>query len=114
MKRVKLKNGRYKIIYYYNIKETKIEREQYYNSKGKLHRLDGPTVIYYYKSGEIRGERYYINGKYHRLNGPAVILYFKSGEIRGEYYWINNKYYLKEDFYKIININRNLKLLNKV
>jgi len=85
MKRVKLKNGCYKKICYYDDAETKIQSKYHYNSKCKLHRLDGPAMIWYHRSGEIRTERYFIN----------------------------DEYYSKEDFYKIININRNLKLLNK-
>jgi len=113
-KRIELKNGNYKTIYYYDAEETKIINECYYNSNRKRHREDGPTVIWYYKSGEISREFYY-NSKdeYNRLNGPAEIWYYSSGEIESEDYIINNKYYTKEEFYKIININRNLKLLNK-
>jgi len=140
-KRIELEKGYYKKIQYYDIKETKIYREQYYNSKDKLHRLNGPARIWYHesgeincedycingkrhrlngpariwytKSGEISSERYYINGKRHRLNGPADIWYYKSGEIQHEYYWINDIKCSKEEFYKKINIDRNLKLLNK-
>jgi len=124
MERIELGNGNYKEIYYfdnrsYYSEETKIQREQYYNSKDKLHRVDSPAVIWYYKSGEIEGEYYYINGKRHRLDGPAQIWYLESGEIEYKYYFINDIEYSKEKFYKhpevikIKNINRNLKLLNK-
>jgi len=85
MKRIELKNGNYKEIIYYDTEETIIYREYYHNSKDE----------------------------YNRLNGPAEIWYYSSGEIESEDYIINNKYYTKEEFYKIININRNLKLLNK-
>ena len=96
MERIELGNGNYKEIYYfdnrsYYSEETKIQREQYYNSKDKLHRVDSPAVIWYYKSGEIEGEYYYING----------IKYLKE------------KFYKHPKVIKFRNINRNLKLLNK-
>jgi len=84
MKRIELENGCYKKIYYHDVEKTKIESEVYY-----------------------------INRKLHRLDGPARIWYYRSGEIRGEHYWINGKSYSKEEYNKKININRNLKLLNK-
>ena len=113
MKKIKSENGNYKKIYYYDAEETKISSKFYYNSKDKLHREDGPAEIWYYESGEIMNELYYINGKRHRLNGPAVIWYNRSGEIEYKYYYINNIEYLKEEYNKKINIDRNLKLLNK-
>jgi len=114
---IKLENSNYKKIYYYDTKETKISSEYYfYNKKYIQHRTDGPAVIWYYDSKEIKieRERYYINGKRHRTDGPAEIWYYKSGEISCELYYINNIEYSKEEFDKIKNINRNLKLLNKV
>jgi len=113
MKTVKLENGNYKEIRYWDNKETRIQSEQYYNSKDEFHRVDGPTVIWYFKSGEIERKIYYINGKWSRLDGPSNIWYLESGEIEDEYYWINGKEYTKEEYYKKLNIDRNLKLLNK-
>ena len=85
MKKIELENGNYMIINHLDKEETKIYRKCYFD----------------------------INNHYHRLNGPAVICYYRSGEIRGEHYWINGKSYSKEEYNKKININRNLKLLNK-
>jgi len=120
MKRIELENGNYKKIYYFDKKETKIQSEQYYNSKDKLHRTGRPATIFYYKTKEIEYEDYIINNKYHRLDGPARIWYFKFGEIESEQYWINgNDYKFKNNYdghpevIKLRNINRNLKLLNK-
>jgi len=119
MKKIELENGHYMIINHLYKEETKIDHEFYYNSNGNRHRLNGPARIFYYRSGEIESEIYYINGKKHRLNGPAEIWYHKSGEIEFEDYFVNGKEYLKEEFYKrpevikFRNINRNLKLLNK-
>jgi len=70
---------------------------------------------YYYKSEQIYGEFYYdSNNKLHRENGPAVIWYNENGKINSKFYWINGKCYIKEEYYKKLNIDRNLKLLNKV
>jgi len=85
MKIIKLGNDCYKNIRYYDKEEKKIESECYYNSKDERHRLDGPTVIWHHKNGGIISEYYYLNGNE----------------------------YEKEEFNKLININRNLKLLNK-
>ena len=39
----------------------------YYNSKGQIHRLDGPAVEW------TNGDKaWFINGKQHRENGPAI------------------------------------------
>lgn len=50
------------------------DRIEYRNSNGKLHREDGPALIYL---DGIRQE-FYKNGKQHRENGPAI-LYFAEG-----------------------------------
>jgi len=119
MKRIKFKNGNYKEIHYYDAEETKIKIERYYNSKDDYHRLDGPTYIRYHESGEIACKIYIVNNKYHRLNGPSSIWYSESGKQICEYY-INGEEYSRYEFnkhpevIKFININRNLKLLNKV
>ncbi len=75
-----------------------------YTVEGKLHRLDGPAVIYsdsyeaYYVEGKLHRldgpaiidsdgyEAYYMNGKKHRLDGPATIYADGSKE-----YWIEGK-----------------------
>jgi len=91
MKKIKLENGCYKEIHYWDAEETKIKSERYYNRRYEFNRLNGPAIIYYYEHIKIRTKEYFINGKR----------------------------YLKEEFYKqlevikIKNINRNLKLLNK-
>jgi len=141
MKRIELENGCFKKIYYWDFNDTKIKYEYYYNSKDKYHRLNGPAVIMNYRSGELKIKSYWIKGKKHRKKGPADIWYNRSGEIERECYYINNNchrligpsqiwynrsgeidcesYYIndiiysKEEFDKKINIERNLKLLNK-
>ena len=56
-----------------------------------FHRLDGPAVIYYYKNGNIREERYYQNDKLHRLKGSAIIKYYKNNTIKEELYYIDHQ-----------------------
>ena len=62
----------------------------FHNSKGKLHREDGPAIIYSdgYKA-------WYLNGEMHREDGPAVIL--SNGY---KFWWINGNRYLNESDYK--------------
>jgi len=86
MEKIELENGCYKEIEYYGDKKIKIFCEYYFNSNFDVHRLDGPAEIWYRENGEIESEDYFIN------------------DIK----------YSKEEFDKKINIERNLKLLNKV
>ncbi len=53
----------------------------WYNSKGELHRLDGPAV-----EGEDGTKEWYQNGQLHREYGPAVE--WSSGD---KEWWINGK-----------------------
>lgn len=57
-----------------------------FGSKTKAHRLDGPSNIHYYDSGQIRYECYFRNNKLFRPNGPAIIEYYKNGKIESEEY----------------------------
>jgi len=62
--------------------------KQWYNSKGKLHRKDGPAVEYAdgYKA-------WYINGKRHRENGPAME--YANGN---RFWYINDDEYTHSDW----------------
>lgn len=55
--------------------ETQKWFENYYDIKGRPHRLDGPAMIYYTFNNEIDYCYYYINGKLHNETGPAMIRY---------------------------------------
>jgi len=53
-------------------------KEEFYDSKKRLHREDGPAVIW-----PCGKEEYYMNGHRHRLDGPAVVYppeYFLMGK----------------------------------
>ena len=54
----------------------------------KLHRHDGPAVIFVGKKVE-----YYLNGKCHRTDGPAII--YKNG---AQFYYVDGKYLSKDTF----------------
>jgi len=85
MKRIELENGCYKKTFdQYIAADIKFKYVEYYNSKYK----------------------------FHRLNGPAIIIY-KDNKIIRKKYWINGKKYSKKEFNKVKNIERNLKLLDK-
>jgi hypothetical protein len=51
------------------------------NSKGQLHRTDGPAVKW-----EGGNEEWFMNGKRHRQNGPAIVL--SSGD---KFWYVNGK-----------------------
>ena len=55
-----------------------IAEEEYYEHS-QLHREDGPAVIGYYTTGELRHEIYYYRNELHRLDGPSMISYDKGG-----------------------------------
>ena len=44
------------------------QTQQWRNARGKLHRTDGPAIIY--ADGD---QEWWVNGKPHRTDGPAVI-----------------------------------------
>ncbi len=51
----------------------------------KLHRSDGPALIWYYKNGQLESEQWAIDYKSHRLDGPARIWYYHDGQIVEEF-----------------------------
>ena len=80
---------------YYN-KNGQVERESWYLN-GRLHREDGPAIIWYHKNGQIEHEHWYFNSQSHRENGPAIIYYYKSGKIKTTEWYINGKKLTKEE-----------------
>jgi len=67
-------------------------QEHQWRLNGKLHRLDGPAVIY--DSGT---EVWYKHGMFHRLDGPACKL--KNGDDFRCEYWINGVNYSVESYW---------------
>ena len=39
--------------------------------------------------GKIKQELWYLDGKLHRVDGPAIIQYYKSGKKQGEIWYLN-------------------------
>ena len=58
---------------------------------GKEHRDSEPAIIYYYKSGKIKSEEWYLNGNEHRTDGPAFITYYESGKVRAKCWYLNSQ-----------------------
>jgi len=71
----------------YSIKSN--DKLIYYNQQGQIHREDGPALIWYYNTGSIAYEVWYINGVWHREDGPASIDYNEDGSIQYEGWYIN-------------------------
>jgi len=107
-----------KIKYYDIPNNTKILSREYF-CNDKCHRLDGPANILYYENGDVNIAEYFIEGYLHRdyTVGPAIIVYDTNGIPVSWEYWnrgIVHDIKIEDDkFYKQVNIQRNLKLLNK-
>jgi antitoxin component YwqK of YwqJK toxin-antitoxin module len=48
-------------------------------------------IKYYFGTGNIELEYYYLNDKLHRTDGPAIICYYKNGNIKSKYYFLNDE-----------------------
>ena len=82
-------------IEYWDKEKTKIRSEEWFNSNGEYHRVDGPAYQSWYENGPKHYESWYLDGKYHRLDGPAVLRWFENGQKHVEYwysvqYWYEN------------------------
>ena len=58
---------------------------------GKLHRTDGPAIIFYRKDGKtVFFKDWFVDDKLHRTDGPAYITYCEDGKtVRSEKWCIN-------------------------
>ena len=65
----------------YRIDVDRHGTRRYYNDAGRLHREDGPAIVY-----PTRGKEWYQNGLRHRLDGPAIV--WGNG---GKEWWQNGK-----------------------
>ena len=69
-----------------NIIEDKLSLIYYFDDK--VHRNDGPAIIWYFFDGAIESKQYWYNGKIHRKDGPSVIMYdVNSFNILQNYYY---------------------------
>lgn len=64
---------------------------------GKLHRTDGPAVIWVDGLNEWC-EEWWLNGKRHRTDGPAVIWFDGLKE-----WWVNGKQVTEDEVMKSLN-----------
>jgi|GEM_PF-1932098 len=69
-------------VSFFEVPEKTIEEElinlagcicERWSVDGKLHRLDGPAVIYRNREGQIIQQEWYEGGKRHRIDAPAVV-----------------------------------------
>ena len=70
------------------------------NEEGKLHRDDGPAMIW--ADGT---EEWFFNGKRHRTDGPAAI--WADGT---EEWWLNNKKYSFQEWADKLNLDQKARL----
>ena len=111
-----------------SFKKEYLDRVEYYNYKGELHREDDLPAIESstgYKSWYINGQlhrtggpaiedsdgykAWYINGLRHREDGPAV--YFQTGE---QWWFLNDQRYFNQEKYKEEVIRIKLKRLTEL
>ena len=81
----------------------------YKNSDDKLHRTNGPAIIYL-KNNQIIYKEYWQHDELHRLNGPAII---KKVNCSVGYY-IKGEGLTKDEFLKKTIPYRRIKKLRKV
>ena len=46
--------------------------------------VDVKPITSYYSNGNKRRESWFLNGNLHRVDGPAIIHYYKSGKVEQE------------------------------
>jgi hypothetical protein len=69
-----------------------------------IHRENGPAVIWNDGSAS-----WYFEGKRHRIDGPAIE--YKDGR---RYWYLHGKRYCEEQYYKIIKLKDNKRVLNDI
>ena len=65
----------------------------YRNAAGKLHREDGPAIIF--PNGTVM---WFLNGARHRVDGPAIVWPGGTKE-----WWLNGVVYTKREYYLRLN-----------
>jgi hypothetical protein len=73
---------------------------EYINTKGEIHRIGGPALIW--SDGT---QEYYLEDKMHRTNGPAIVYTDGSSE-----YWVGGVKYTEDEYPKAV-FNYKLKQL---
>jgi len=82
-------------IYYYN---GVLDNITYcIDGKHQYHRTNGPAVIYFFSTGNVRFEIWFLNGKKHRIDGPSFIRYRENGMIHfKEWHYLGNRHRLNQ------------------
>ena len=78
---------------YWDKEKTKIKSEEWFNSNGKNHRVDGPAYQSWYENGQKQYESWYLDGKWHRVDGPAVKWWYENGQKHYEFWYLDGNYH---------------------
>ena len=72
----------------------------YFNSKGEIHRTNGPAIIYH--EGNFWHKTYFLHGNFHRKDGPAI----ENSRGHKEYWYYGNRIDVEstEDFIRYIKL----------
>ena len=93
------KNMKNLVVSYHKSNEKRAETHFF---DGKFHRDNGPACIYYYDSGIVECEEWWIQqgpqATKHRTDGPATIHYTESGEIKHCQWYLNGVKIFPEDW----------------
>ena len=65
---------------------------------GYLHKENGPACIWYYDTGKLSYEAWWVENKRHKIDGPACIDYDEDGTIIDKEYYINGENLTKEQW----------------
>lgn len=65
-------------------------KEEWFNSRGELHRDDGPAEVMYHRNGKLMRQVWYQNGEVSRIGGPAFIEYRGDGVRVNIERWLQN------------------------
>ena len=80
-----------------------IDRIEWRNKTGKLHRVDGPAIEW--RDGD---REWYINDELHRLDGPAIEFY--DGTVK---WYINGKICNEQEWFELLSEEQKLNFLFK-
>ena len=78
-------------IEYWDKEKTKVKSEEWLNSKGERHRVDGPAVQSWYENGQKSYESWWLHDKRHRVDEPAFQSWYESGQKDFVSWWLDGK-----------------------
>ncbi len=71
----------------YHADNLTVERVEYHNTDGNLHRNDGPAYTEWHANGVKSDEQWYRNGEIGREDGPAHTVWHAHGVQSYEQWW---------------------------